>query len=136
MADCCEFHSNFLQKLFLLYASIDEKIQDEGTKLVLAQYLDFFHDDMLSHIPYPDFYSSLSHPGALEAALEMFLEDCSGLVMNVETSTNNVFHDFTYTTVSQVKAEIRKLVRSLDNSIASAHRFSPYFVKSKKLPFE
>ena len=136
MVDCCQFHSEFLQKLFLLYVSIDEKIQDEGSRLVLAQYLDFFHDDMLSQLPYPDFYSSLGHPGALEVALEMFMEDCSGLVMNVESTSNNLFHDFSYTTISQVKAEIRKLVKNLDNSIASAQRSSSHFVKSKKLPFE
>lgn len=131
MTYCCQFHSEFLQKLFLLYVSIDEKIKYEGTRFVLAQYLDFFHDDMLLLIPYPNFYSSLGHPDAFEAALEMFIEDCSGVI-----NTNNVSHDVSYTTISQVKVGIRKLVKNLDASITFAHRNSRVWVKSKKLPFE
>lgn len=125
--DCCQFHSEFLYKLFSLYILIDKKIEREGTRLVLAQYLDFFHDDMLPHIPYPDFYSSLGHPGSFEAALEMFVEDCSHL-----TKFNKALPNLSYTTIPEVKAEIRKLVKNLDNSIASAQR--P--VKSRKFPFE
>jgi hypothetical protein len=138
--EICEIHTDFLKGLFLLYLSLDESIADDesclASKLILAKYLEIFHDEFLLEMKVSDPLVYLDNFDNFQCIVHNFFLDNGGQHINLEFKDGNIFAQKPYFTVSEVKSQIHKLVKNLYSRLAVLACKSRPPSKNKKLPFE
>jgi hypothetical protein len=110
-------HYRFLQKLFLLYLSVDEDYQDECDKVIVFRFLqfflDFFHEDLLAEMHQPDFEIFWKNIGK-EPIIELLMTFCSNQQIDISSSTYSLFDDKSYSDPVEFNLEIDKLFQDLE----------------------
>jgi hypothetical protein len=109
-------HDRFLQKLFLLYLSIDEDYQDECDKVIVFRFLqfvsDFLHNDLLAEMGQPDFETFWKDIGK-EPIIELLITFCSNQQIDLSSATQSLFDNKSYSDPAELNLEIDKLFQEL-----------------------
>jgi hypothetical protein len=113
-------HYRFLQRLFLLYLSIDEEYQEECDQVIVLRFLqffsDFFHKDLLADMGQSDFETFWTNLGK-RPIIELLITFSSNQQIDVSSDTHSLFDDKSYSDPAELNLEIDKLFQDLEADI-------------------
>jgi len=134
------FHYRFLQKLFLLYVSIDENCHNECDQVIFSRFLQFFSEflqrDLLLEMGEADFEAFFKNPDKKQALLELLIQLVSNQSIDLSPVTVSLFDDKVYTDPTELNLEIDELFKNLEVDAAIFKSNSSARRKSKKTFFD